>query len=366
LHFLDEAKIRVAAGGGGNGCIAFRREKFVPRGGPSGGDGGAGGSVWAAGDARLNTLYHLKFSSLFGAERGRHGEGSNRTGRSGEYLVIPLPLGSVVHDDESGEVVGEVLEDGQRLLLARGGRGGKGNAHFATATRRTPRFAQPGEGGEERSLRVELKLLADVGVVGLPNAGKSTLIGAVSAARPKVADYPFTTLVPQLGVVAPDYGEPFVIADLPGLIEGAARGAGLGHRFLRHVERCRILLHLVDLSYGAQPAGRELAIVEQELHAFDATLLRKPRILVGSKLDARDAERSAELGREAAARELPYREISAVTGAGVPALLAELAALVAATGPRARVDHELVDDGDEENHQDEVPRARPGDGDPPA
>jgi GTP-binding protein len=353
LHFLDEAKIRVAAGGGGNGCVAFRREKFVPRGGPSGGDGGLGGSVWARGDARLNTLYHLKFASIYAAERGRHGEGSNRTGRSGEDLVIALPLGSVVHDEESGETVGEVLEDGQRLLLARGGRGGKGNAHFATATRQTPRFAQPGEAGEERSLRIELKLLADVGVVGLPNAGKSTFIATVTAAKPKIADYPFTTLAPQLGVVAPEHGEPFVIADLPGLIEGAAQGAGLGHRFLRHVERCRILLHLVDLSFGSEPADRELVVVEEELRAFDPALLHKPRIVVGSKLDARDPARSESLAREAAARELPYREISAVTGAGVAALLSELAALVHGSGPR------LPEDG-ERSSLDREDRGRPG------
>jgi GTP-binding protein len=334
LHFLDEAKIHVAAGVGGNGCIAFRREKFVPRGGPSGGNGGAGGSVWAVGDQRLNTLYHLKFASIYAAERGRHGEGSNRTGRSGGDLVVALPLGSVITDAESGDELGEVLEDGERLLLAHGGRGGKGNAHFATATRQAPRFAQPGEAGEERDLRIELKLLADAGVVGLPNAGKSTLIAAVSAARPKIADYPFTTLVPQLGVVAPPRGEPFVIADLPGLIEGAARGAGLGHRFLRHVERCRVLLHLVDLSYGAQPAAQELRIVEEELRAFDPALLRKPRIVVGSKLDARVAERSTELARAATERGLVYREISAATGAGLPALLVEVAALVAAAGPR--------------------------------
>ena len=353
MTFLDEARIRVAAGGGGNGCIAFRREKFVPRGGPSGGNGGAGGSVWAVGDQRRNTLYHLKFSSLYSAERGRHGEGSNRTGRSGEDLIVPLPLGSVVTDAESGHVLGEVLEHDERLLLASGGRGGKGNAHFATATRQAPRFAQPGEAGEERFLRVELKLLADAGVVGLPNAGKSTLIAAVSAARPKIADYPFTTLVPQLGVVAPAHGEPFVIADLPGLIEGAAQGAGLGHRFLRHVERCRILLHLVDLSYGVQPASEELRIVEEELRAFDPELLRKPRILLGSKLDARDPERSRDLEQAAEARGLSYREISAATGAGVPSLLAEVAALVAAAGPH----HPLRDD----DHPAGLPAPRSGD-----
>jgi GTPase len=327
--FLDEAVIDVQAGAGGNGCIAFRREKFVPRGGPSGGDGGQGGSVIAVGDQRLNTLHHLRFSSLFKAERGRHGEGSNRAGRSGADLEVPLPLGTVVSDAESGRVLGEILSDGERLVLGQGGRGGKGNAHFATATRQAPRFAQPGEDGDARRVRLELKLLADVGTVGLPNAGKSTLISVVTAAKPKIADYPFTTLVPQLGVVAPrGRFETFVIADLPGLIAGAAQGAGLGHRFLRHVERCRVLLHLVDLSAGELPADQELAVVERELEAFDPELLRRPRLVVGTKIDALDEERERDLRAAAERRGLPYFAISSATRAGLDRMLDAVTALL--------------------------------------
>ena len=244
--------------------MAFRREKYVPRGGPSGGDGGDGGSVYLVGYANRNTLYHLRFASLYPAQRGRHGEGSNCSGKEGEDLEIPVPLGTVVYDEETGELLGEILADGQRLRVAAGGRGGRGNARFATATHQAPRRADPGTDGEERHLRLELKLLADVGVIGLPNAGKSTLISVVSAARPKIADYPFTTLVPQLGVVAEGpLAEPFVIADLPGLIAGAAQGAGLGIQFLRHVERCRVLLHLVDLSSFEGSAADDLTTVEQ-------------------------------------------------------------------------------------------------------
>ena len=257
MIFLDEAGIHARGGRGGNGCVAFRREKYVPRGGPSGGDGGHGGSVWLVGDLGRNTLYHLQFSSIYQAERGRHGEGSHRTGRSGADLAVQVPLGTEVYDRDTGARLGEILADGESLRVAAGGRGGRGNAHFATATHQAPRESEPGQEGEERRLRLELKLLADVGVVGLPNAGKSTLISTVSAARPKIADYPFTTLVPQLGVVAEGpLAEPFVIADLPGLIAGAAEGAGLGIQFLRHVERCRLLVHLVDLSQaGAGDAG---------------------------------------------------------------------------------------------------------------
>ncbi|MBV8199369.1 MAG: GTPase ObgE, partial [Acidobacteria bacterium] len=326
MIFLDEAAIHVRGGRGGNGCVAFRREKYVPRGGPSGGDGGHGGSVWLVGELGRNTLYHLQFASIYQAERGRHGEGSNRTGRSGADLAVPVPLGTEVYERESGARLGEIVADGARLEVAAGGRGGRGNARFATATNQAPRNAEPGEEGEERRLRLELKLLADVGVVGLPNAGKSTLISAVSAARPKIADYPFTTLVPQLGVVAEGpLAEPFVIADLPGLIAGAAQGAGLGIQFLRHVERCRLLLHLVDLSQPGNASAQEtnlprsevlrpgggcrgegaprgnrqavapetagsleidLSVVERELAAFDPALMRRPRLLVGSKLDA--------------------------------------------------------------------------------
>jgi GTP-binding protein len=323
VAFIDEVRIHVRAGHGGRGCVAFRREKFIPKGGPSGGDGGAGGSVVLLGDERLNTLYRLRFSSLYAAQRGQHGLGARRTGASGEDLEVAVPLGTQVLREPDDVLVGELLEDGARLVVARGGRGGKGNAHFASATHQAPRFAQPGEEGEEFDLRLELKLLADVGVVGLPNAGKSTFISVVSAARPKIADYPFTTLAPQLGVVARGFeAEPFVIADLPGLIAGAAEGAGLGIQFLRHVERCSVLVHLVDLSEGKDVVA-DLETVERELAAFSADLLRRQRIVVGSKLDAVPAEtgdggaQRQALRAAAARRALPYFEMSAATGQGV-------------------------------------------------
>jgi len=325
LQFIDEAVVHVRGGRGGDGCVAFRREKFVPRGGPSGGDGGHGGSVWLVGEARKNTLYHLQFHSIYAAERGRHGLGANRSGRSGADLEVVLPLGTVIYDAMGGAELGEILVDGERFLAAKGGRGGWGNQHFATSTHQAPRFARPGEEGEERRLRLELKLLADVGVVGLPNAGKSTLISVVSAARPKIADYPFTTLVPQLGVVAQGPRDrPFVIADLPGLIAGAARGAGLGIQFLRHVERCRLLVHLVDLSAFEGSARDDFEVVERELAAFDPALLERERLVVGSKLDAAREERREELRRVAEARGLRYFEISAVARTGIERLVREL------------------------------------------
>ena len=325
MIFIDEASIHVRGGRGGNGCVAFRREKFVPRGGPSGGDGGDGGAVHLLGDARKNTLYHLRFQSLYAADRGRHGEGSNRSGKSAEDLDIVVPLGTVVYDDDSGELLGEVVADGERLRVCSGGRGGKGNARFATATNQAPRNAEPGGEGEERRLRLELKLLADVGVVGLPNAGKSTLISVVSAAKPKIADYPFTTLVPQLGVVAEGpLEEPFVIADLPGLIAGAAEVAGLGIQFLRHIERCRVLLHLVDLSKPEGDAAADLATVERELTAFKEELMERPRLIVGSKLDSALPERREELRRAAAERGLFHMEISSASHEGIQTLIAEL------------------------------------------
>ncbi|HVT61647.1 MAG TPA: GTPase ObgE [Thermoanaerobaculia bacterium] len=333
MIFLDEATIKVRGGRGGNGCVAFRREKYVPRGGPSGGDGGHGGAVWLVGEIGRNTLYHLQFASSYPAERGRHGEGSNRTGRSGADLEVPVPLGTEVYDQDSGERLGELLGDRERLRVAAGGRGGRGNSHFATATHQAPRHAEPGGEGEERRLRLTLKLLADVGVIGLPNAGKSTLISVVSAARPKIADYPFTTLVPQLGVVAEGpLSQPFVIADLPGLIAGAAQGAGLGFQFLRHVERCRVLVHLVDLSAPAPGSGgaADLATVERELSSFNPELLLRTRLIVGSKLDAALPERRRELARAAAERGLPYLEISSATGAGIAPLVGGLSRSLAA------------------------------------
>ncbi len=326
MIFIDEAVVHVRGGRGGDGCVAFRREKYVPKGGPSGGDGGHGGSVFLVGAARLNTLYHLQFHSIYPAERGQHGLGSNRSGRTGKDLEIRVPLGTVAFDKESEECLGEMLEEGARLLVAKGGRGGWGNQHFATPTNQAPRKAYPGNEGEEHRLRLELKLLADVGLVGLPNAGKSTLISVVSAARPKIADYPFTTLVPQLGVVARGVLEnPFVIADLPGLIAGAAQGAGLGFQFLRHVERCRALVHLVDLAAFEGSAVADLETVERELASFDATLLERERIVVGSKLDAADPARQEALASAAAARGLAYLEISSATGEGIDRLVIEIA-----------------------------------------
>jgi GTP-binding protein len=318
--FIDSAEIHVKGGDGGNGCIAFRREKFVPRGGPSGGDGGHGGSVWAVADPALNTLYHLRHQRSYHAERGEHGKGSNRHGRSGSDVVLLLPLGSVVRDAETGEPIAELLTAGERVALAKGGNGGWGNQHFATPTRQAPRFAKPGLAGEERRLAIELKLLADVAIIGFPNAGKSTLISAISAAKPKIADYPFTTLVPHLGVIADDESRTLVVADIPGLIEGAHRGAGLGIRFLKHVERCRLLCHLVDAS-GTGDAENDVAVLERELLEFSPEVAARPRVVAASKMDAvSDPGRPDSIARAAARRGLPYFEISAVTHWGLEPL----------------------------------------------
>jgi GTP-binding protein len=321
--FIDTAEIRVKAGDGGDGCIAFRREKFVPRGGPSGGDGGHGGSVWAVADPSYNTLYHLRHQTVFKAGRGQHGMGSNRHGASGEDVVVALPLGSQITDTESGERIADLVTPGERVALARGGNGGWGNQHFATPTRQAPRFAKKGKPGEERRLSVELKLLADVAIVGFPNAGKSTLISAISAAKPKIADYPFTTLVPHLGVVA-EGDRTLVVADIPGLIEGAHRGAGLGLRFLRHVERCRLLCHLVDASTEGD-AERDIAVIESELAAFSPEIAARPRVIVASKADAvSDPSRLSSIERAAKARGLSVFAVSAATGAGVRDLVRHL------------------------------------------
>jgi GTP-binding protein len=331
--FIDSAEIRVKGGDGGHGCVAFRREKFVPRGGPSGGDGGNGGSVWALADPSFTTLYHLRHQNVFRAERGEHGMGSNCHGRSGADVVVPLPLGSVVTDADTGERVADLVRPDEKVLLAGGGNGGWGNQHFATSTRQTPRFAKKGLPGIERRLAIELKLLADVAIVGFPNAGKSTLISVISAARPKIADYPFTTLVPHLGVVRGHDHATLVVADIPGLIEGAHRGAGLGIQFLKHVERCRLLCHLVDAS-AAGDAERDVAVLEDELRAFSPEVAARPRILVASKCDAvSDPERLASIREAARRRGQPYFEISAATRRGLDELVGELFRVASRSGP---------------------------------
>ncbi len=323
--FIDEAKIRVKAGDGGNGCLAFRREKFIPRGGPSGGDGGTGGDIVMESSERHNTLVHFRFNPEYKAQRGRHGEGSNKTGREGVGIVLKVPVGTIVYDDESGELVHDFSSPDDSIVVARGGRGGRGNAQFATSTHQAPREHEDGKPGEDRKLRLELKLLADVGLVGYPNAGKSTLISRISAARPKIADYPFTTLQPNLGVVL--VGEAasevsFVVADIPGLIEGAHLGAGLGMQFLRHIERTRLLVHLVDVSDGSGRPDpvKDFEVIQGELESFGAGLATKPLILVASKCDAGNKTKLAKLKKFAKSRSLDFYSISAVTGEGVDKL----------------------------------------------
>ena len=335
--FIDEVIITVKAGDGGNGCLAFRREKFVPRGGPSGGDGGNGGDVILVASQHYNTLLHFRFNPEHKAERGRHGEGSNRKGREGASIDVATPVGTVVYDWKTGEVLHDFTQPGDRFVVARGGRGGRGNARFATSTHQAPTEHEDGKPGEERKLRLELKLLADVGLVGFPNAGKSTLISRISAARPKIADYPFTTLEPHLGVVTTDDNNhrTFVVADIPGLIEGAHTGHGLGIQFLRHVERTRLLAHLVDVSEatGRDPV-HDFEIVLAELASFSEDLARKPMIVVATKLDAaQDPERVASLEALARERGLPFFKISSATGEGLSALKRAMAESVLAPVP---------------------------------
>jgi len=333
--FVDEAKILVKGGDGGNGCLAFRREKYVPRGGPSGGDGGHGGDVWLESNLHDNTLLRYRYNREFRAERGRHGEGSDCHGRTGEDLVLKVPVGTIVYDASSGEQLFDFTEPGQRFRAARGGRGGRGNGnpHFVRPWHQAPREHEEGRPGEERQLRLELKLLADVGLVGFPNAGKSTLISRISAARPKIAAYPFTTLEPHLGVVsadpdaAPGTGRTFVVADVPGLIEGAHEGAGLGTRFLKHIERTRLIAHLVDTS-DANPRDpvRDFEIIERELASFSAALAEKPMIVVATKLDATtDRAHLGELREFAARRGLEFHAISSATGEGIVLLVRAMA-----------------------------------------
>ena len=333
--FIDEVTIYVKAGDGGNGCMAFRREKFIPRGGPSGGDGGHGGEVVIVSSEHYNTLLHLRFNPEHKAERGRHGEGSNRTGHDGASIQVAVPVGTVVHDAETGEVLHDFTRHEEKFVVARGGRGGRGNARFATSTHQAPREHEPGRPGEERRLRLELKLLADVGLVGFPNAGKSTLISRISAARPKIADYPFTTLEPQLGVVSVGDQRTFVVADIPGLIEGAHLGHGLGIQFLRHVERTRLLAHLVDVSAatGRDPV-QDFGVVMGELASFSEALAAKPMFIVAAKMDAaQDADRVEALRALAGERGLPFYPVSSVTGEGIERLKRAMGAAVLSSAP---------------------------------
>lgn len=337
--FIDEVRILVKAGDGGNGCLAFRREKYVPRGGPSGGDGGRGGDVVLVASPHHNTLLHLRFNPEHKAERGRHGEGSNRKGRDGESVEVAVPTGTVVYDAETGDLLHDFTVHGDKFIVAHGGRGGRGNARFATSTHQAPTEHEEGRPGEERRLRLELKLLADVGLVGFPNAGKSTLISRISAARPKIADYPFTTLEPNLGVVSlgSDLVNPktFVVADIPGLIEGAHEGHGLGIQFLRHVERTRLLVHLVDVSEasGRDPV-HDFDVVMGELKSFSDAMAKKPMIVAATKLDAaQDPSRIAALEAHARKLSLPFHKISSVNGEGVEELKRAMWESLQATRP---------------------------------
>lgn len=328
--FLDRVKIRVKAGDGGNGVTAFRREKFVPRGGPSGGDGGRGGDVWLESDEGFNTLLHLRYNPEHKAERGRHGEGANRAGKDGANAVVRVPVGTQVYDADSGDLLFDFTEAGQRYRAAQGGKGGWGNSHFATSTRQAPKFHFDGRPGEERELQLELKLIADVGLVGFPNAGKSTLISVISAAKPKIADYPFTTLEPNLGVVDMGDFRTFVVADIPGLIEGASEGAGLGDRFLRHIERTKVLLHLVDISsLSDRDPVSDYEIINRELMNYDPGLASRPQMVVATKIDALDEPGRLEaLKARALADRRPFFAISAVTNSGVRELIRAVAEML--------------------------------------
>ena len=339
--FFDEAKINVKSGDGGDGCVAFRREKFVPFGGPAGGNGGPGGDVYLVVDRNLNTLVHFKKRVHFKAERGGRGSGKNQQGKAGEDYLVAVPPGTVVYDADSDELLGDLVEDGQRLRVAKGGRGGRGNAAFATPTNQAPRVAEHGEPGQERWLRLELKLIADVGVIGLPNAGKSTLLSVVSAARPKIADYPFTTLQPNLGVVTVDDYHTFVLADVPGLIEGASEGAGLGYQFLRHVERTRLLIHLLD-GASADPLA-DYATINRELAQFSAQLAQRPQIVALNKMDLPDARDWWPLV-QAAMREqnVEAHAISAVSQQGVKELMQRAFALLQSLPPTDLVPEEIA------------------------
>ena len=327
MKFVDEATIDVAAGNGGAGCASFRREKFIPFGGPDGGDGGRGGSIRAVADRNLNTLIDYRYARRHIARNGESGRGADQYGAAGEDILLRMPVGTIITDLETGQVIAELIDPDQPVLLCKGGDGGFGNLHYKTSTNRAPRQKTPGWPGEQKKLKLELRVLADVGLLGMPNAGKSTLIASISNARPKIADYPFTTLHPNLGVVRVAPEQSFVVADIPGLIEGASEGAGLGHRFLRHIERCRVLIHLVDLA-GEEPVPRQVAVLHQELELHDPTLATRTSLLVGTKADAAsDLSRRKELARVAVELGVPWTIISAVSGEGIEGMLEQVFAL---------------------------------------
>lgn len=322
MKFVDEVRIRVMAGDGGNGCVSFRRERYVPRGGPDGGDGGKGGNVILQADSQLSTLLDLSYPQQFRARKGTHGKGKNQTGKNGEDLIIRVPVGTLVRDDENGELLQDLLFDGQQFVVAAGGRGGRGNARFATSTHRAPRHAEKGQKGEERGLRLDLKLLADVGLIGFPNTGKSTLLARISSARPKIGDYPFTTLVPNLGVVEKEDSRGFVVADIPGLIEGASKGAGLGLTFLRHIERTKLLVHLLDISGEPPPHPLEVFhSLNQELEAYQPSLRQKIQLVALNKIDLPEVRERVTQARKQF-EEIGHRlySISGRTGEGVDEL----------------------------------------------
>ena len=323
--FIDRAKIQVIAGDGGNGCLAFRREKFVPRGGPSGGDGGKGGDIYLECTDRVNTLLHFQYKRIFKAQRGRHGEGDNRHGKNGEDVIIPVPPGTQVYLESGSGLLHDFARSGERILVAKGGRGGRGNARFATSTNQAPRRTEPGGEGEQLELSMSLKLIADVGLVGFPNVGKSTLISRISSAKPKIADYPFTTLVPHLGVVKVDEFSSFVVADIPGLIEGAHDGRGLGDQFLKHVERTKILVHMIDASNDDRNPVADYKAILKELALFNSELLDRKQLIVASKMDAlSDPRRLSSLKAMCTRKKLPFLAVSAVTGQGIKELIGTL------------------------------------------
>lgn len=327
MKFVDEAKITVESGNGGRGCVSFRREKYVPKGGPDGGDGGAGGDVVFYATNQRRTLYHLRFQQTYSAKNGEGGKGSQCNGRNGNELIIEVPVGTMIHDAETGDLIHDLASHDEHFIVAKGGRGGKGNKFFTTSTNQTPRFAQPGEPGETKVLRLELKLIADIGIVGFPNSGKSTLISAISAVKPKIAEYPFTTLVPNLGIVSWDWGEPYAVADIPGLVEGAHTGIGLGIKFLRHVERTRYLVHLID-AYEIDPYAplERYEAINRELRLYSETLAEKEQIIVLNKMDISGSELAAEIFMDALGKKVIC--ISAATGMGIRELKNFLGQLV--------------------------------------